>query len=193
VPKRKPRKQSAQSGVQGKQRVTRELRSTAYHEAGHAVAIWFYGRKFKKASIIPNEKEGTLGHVLGIVPKWLDPKILEMGGAYGADERRHRYYAEQRMIELFAGAAAESRYLRHHVSTGWEHDLRVAHDYASCFCGSSRTTSAFLEYTRCAAADLVRSHWWVVAIVARELIRHRELSYDNVQEAIRRGAERRVK
>jgi hypothetical protein len=52
----------------------KSLEATAYHEAGHAIARWWLGLRFKEASIIPNSAGGTLGHVFGSgLPKWFDP------------------------------------------------------------------------------------------------------------------------
>jgi hypothetical protein len=40
-----------------------ETRSTAIHEAGHAVVLIALGLAFSAVSIIPDVREGTLGHV----------------------------------------------------------------------------------------------------------------------------------
>lgn len=43
------------------QQGTRQLLSTAYHEAGHAVLAWHLGLKFLEVTIDP--REGSLGHI----------------------------------------------------------------------------------------------------------------------------------
>ncbi len=46
-----------------KVKATKEEVSTAYHEAGHAVAAYLLKRSFNYVTIVPDEEKGSLGHV----------------------------------------------------------------------------------------------------------------------------------
>lgn len=119
--------------VRHKRKLTREER-TAYHEAGHAVAHFFVGHPAKRATIIPDEAEGTLGHVQAWASRALganlsgevsyreeDPMRLARGlpsrrlGSDGKPVPRERSEAwiERRVqleiMTLLAGGIAEKR------------------------------------------------------------------------------------
>jgi hypothetical protein len=161
-----------------------ELRATAYHEAGHAIAFCFHGVRFKVASIIPNESEGILGHAAVRLPRWFSADIECSRSA------RHRFLAERHIVMLLAGAVAESRHLRRPIRTGMESDYHAAVDFTDPFFSSPRTVNAFLHFAQCQAEDLIGTHWASVANVARALLRQKELTYDEVFAVISRGPNR---
>jgi ATP-dependent Zn protease len=41
-----------------------QLRATAYHEAGHAVAALHHNIKLRELSIVPSQAHNSLGHIL---------------------------------------------------------------------------------------------------------------------------------
>jgi hypothetical protein len=83
--------------------ITKSDRATAYHEAGHAVALWAQGLRFRRASILPDAKEGTLGHVAHGFPKWFNPEL--------DCSARHRILTENHTVVALAGEIAEKRFL----------------------------------------------------------------------------------
>jgi hypothetical protein len=93
--------------------------------------------------------------------------------------------AEDQIVALFAGAAAESRYLRRRVRIGMERDYHAAMDLGSYFFPSSRTLGAFLRYTESRARDLVEFKWRAISSVAHELLKHKKPNYQQVVAAIR--------
>jgi len=81
-------------------RITKRLRTTAYHEAGHAVAAWWLFLKFRYVTIKPDGD--TLGHVkFNRSPKWFSPDIDKSD--------RVRLFAERHIISSFAGQIAEAQ------------------------------------------------------------------------------------
>ena len=81
-----------------------DKRVTAYHEAGHAFADWKYKFKVKKASIVPNPKDGSAVHVL--TRTGLHFRSLEYGNPSGARIGR----LHERIVSMLAGHAAQHRY-----------------------------------------------------------------------------------
>jgi hypothetical protein len=59
------------------------MKATAYHEAGHAFAIWHFGFKVKKATIVP--KDDAAGYVVS--KTGLHLRSLEYTNPSGAPQR----------------------------------------------------------------------------------------------------------
>lgn len=162
-----------------------ELRATAYHEAGHAVAFRHHDIPFEVASIIPDEADDSLGHVTAAFPArfHLDS---------GTTSVRQRIHAERRIIALLAGPAAEARHLRRPVLP-----INAASDYrnvvglGSPLFPNMRTLNAFIEFCDRQAQDVLDARWSAVSEVAAELLRKRTLSLDEVDAAISVGLFRR--
>lgn len=65
-----------------KKHPTLSLRATAFHEAGHTVMQLQLGLPLRHASIIPNKRKGSLGHVHGgSIPRWM-MSVTETGDAW---------------------------------------------------------------------------------------------------------------
>ena len=84
-------------------RSERDVRATAYHEAGHAVVAWHEGIRIRSASIMPTE--ATAGHVV------LKP-LLEGVQLDATREGAHRARAERHARVSLAGEIAQQRYDR---------------------------------------------------------------------------------
>ncbi len=156
----------------------KRLKATAHHEAGHAVARWYQGLKFKEASIVPNSDEGTLGHVLSSLPKWFDPET--------DDTARVRLRAEKEIISCFAGQIAEQMFRGHRPRYGAHSDNQSAMNLGLYF-ASGETLEAFLHFLFLSSRDLVSRRWREIEWVAPELINGRRLTYEGVREVIDRG------
>jgi len=94
------------------------------YEAGHAVAHRSQGLRFRRAAIIPDEKEGTLGHVAHGYPKWFNPE--------SGDTTRHRLMAEKHIIAALARDIAESKFLGRRVRAGFWRDYGNASRKGFC-------------------------------------------------------------
>ncbi len=96
------------------------VKQTAYHEAGHAVAGYKLHVPFRYVTIVPDEEQGSVGHVLysALRPDF-DSARDEM------TEFRLRAMIEPRIICALAGEAAES------ALTGRRHLPTATSDYCS--------------------------------------------------------------
>src|SRR5689334_15696863 len=81
------------------QQGTRQLLSTAYHEAGHAVLAWQLGLKFREVTIDPREE--SLGHISYVIPRWFTPA--------NAGTDRVRLLTARYIIAAYAGGVAEDK------------------------------------------------------------------------------------
>ena len=161
----------------------RELRAIAYHEAGHAVAAWRLGLKFRRVTI--KSEDDSLGHVLNVRgPKWLNDEIGVIGSV------RARLHAERYIVYGMAGQIAEEKF-RGHRPHPWTHsdDDRSAIVLAMrAIPGSQRTVNAFLHYCFENARDIINSQWPQVTAVAAALLAQQTLTYEETLEVIMPGA-----
>ena len=112
------------------------LEATAHHEAGHAVAALHHELKFTYVTIIPDEQQGSLGHVKF---RGVDKSICERF-EFGALTDRRRMDIERHVITMLTAGAAEARF-------------RGRRDYVGA--GKDREDAAGLAGSRRAGADLV--------------------------------------
>jgi hypothetical protein len=156
------------------------LDATAYHEAGHAIARWWLGLRFKEASIVPNSAEGTLGYVLGKgLPKWFNPDTHD-------DNPRVRLRAEKEIISLFAGRIAEQKFRGRRPNRNTHYsDTHSAVDLATYFHGGE-TLEAFLKYLFLRSRGLVDVRWHEIGWVAEELLQQHRLTYKAMVDVIKR-------
>jgi ATP-dependent Zn protease len=95
-----------------------QLRATAYHEAGHAVAAWLLGIRLRRISIRRDDAEGTLGRVVLEGLRATEVQRYDMAP-------RTRDLVERRAIVSLAGEEAErlvaKRVSRHGGARDREH------------------------------------------------------------------------
>jgi hypothetical protein len=157
----------------------KRLKAIAHHEAGHAVARWCLGLRFRDASIIPNSDEGTLGHVLSChMPKWFDPE--------STISPRVRLRIEKEIISSFAGQIAQTKFLGRKPRYGMHADNEGAVDIAT-YVASGETLNAFLHFLFLRSRDLVHAKWREIECVAEALISGRRLMYKDLIQVIDRG------
>jgi ATP-dependent Zn protease len=154
-----------------RQRRSRRLDSTAHHEAGHAIAAWYTGLKFRYVTFEP--AKDSLGHMLhGKTPAWFHPDVDL------SDRVRHRN--ECHIVVSLAGHIAESKFLGKHPRYGMESDDYHAIDMADYLDGSSKTRTAFLHYCWSQSDDLMVRFSRQVKAVAVSLLKHRKLGFADV-------------
>lgn len=157
----------------------RQLRATAHHEAGHAVAAWRFGMRFKHVTL--KAGDGTLGQMLrGRSPKWFKPDM--------DSSDRTRLRAEHDIIVSFAGQVAECKFLGRRPRFGMEGDNQSALNMATYFCSSMSSAEAYLNYCFLTSRDLVNSHWREIEAVAEALLDRESLSHEETLEVITPGA-----
>ena len=148
------------------------LRSTAFHEAGHAFAAWMLGIKFISVTIKPGP-HGSLGHIkFGPYPKWFNPSI--------DSSDRAQALAHRHIVALMAAQIAESKYLRKTVTEGMGADNTHATDLADCFVSSHEALQAYLHYCSIAARDLIIPRFKAVKLIADVLLERKTLTYREV-------------
>ena len=170
------------------ERARADVHMVAYHEAGHVVAAWRHGFKIKSATIVP-EKD-----ILG--------KVVNAGSPFAGvnieydNSPRARALAEDYIIGLLAGHAAERRYnprlaKRQVVQSHGDH--KQALDIADYMCSSAKAVDAYLNWLSVAADDLIHGAWDFVETIAKALIERRTLNAAEIaallQERLSQGGE----
>lgn len=159
-----------------KKRKPNQLRATAYHEAGHAVACWKMRMAIRKATVAPDDD--SLGHVSrypcpAFHPDYkTNPKTIVRLIDY--------------VVMCFAGSEAEARLCGRRNNVGAQQDYSNAHGAASHLCGSDRSTEAFLRWGRLQAADMIGAEmiWMLIQAVAKSLLRETTLTGKQVRNVI---------
>jgi len=119
-----------------------KLKKTAYHEAGHAVAAFAIGKRFRKASILP--EADSLGRLTkcGWKSK-LDPELDD------SERLRLRRMVEAETIFCLAGAVAEAKLTDRYNHIGASGDYQDAVFYATYVTDSTRkpkpTSNGYLK------------------------------------------------
>jgi hypothetical protein len=152
---------------------------TAHHEAGHAVAAYVLGRAFTRVSIRPDGE--TLGRCSFRPPgDWFRP-----------DERIDgltRRRIEERIMISLAGPEAEALYSGRYDGDAAQEDVERAFQHA-CFVTTGESEAwAYLEWLRLRTLNLMNrdGFWASVEELARELLRHEEVSYPRARWTIER-------
>ena len=148
------------------------LKGTAYHEAGHAVAALYHGLKFTYVTIIPDEQQGSLGHVKF---RGVDKSICERF-EFGALTDRRRMDIERHVITMLTAGAAEARFRGRRNYGGARKDREDAAELVkSGRAGADLVLlKKYLDYTQevamCFVAD--NRNWNNIRKVAAALLAH---------------------
>ncbi len=162
------------------ERVLARLRSTAYHEAGHAVAAYWHRIRLDGATIEPDaDSQGKVRH--GNPLAKLRPDVGETG-------RRGRERMEALVLTALAGPAAQRRFSSLGVRS-WHgrQDFKSAVDLVSYFVGSDAELDAYLRLmsVRANAFVALPDVWAAIRIVAARLVRQRGMGRAELRTAIR--------
>lgn len=150
--------------------------STAYHEAGHAIAAWASDLKLKRVSIVPIDD--ALGHVLHANP--LKGIRLDIDG-----RPQSRYRAERAIIVCLAGPTAQQKYDPASVDPAHASaDFETASDLAVRLCGSARSATAYLAWLQVVADDIIETRWAAVERVAGALLERGTLSGSEIDATL---------
>ena len=136
-------------------RITKELKRTAYHEAGHFVAGWLNDELMDTISIVPDHDEGTSG------------RLMSEECVRYADE--HQNWPEERakayLVGLYAGYAAQRRFDPNQPD---EHArLGARSDFEEAEIWSDKFDLAALQQN---AHALVAEHWPKIEQIAKALL-----------------------
>jgi ATP-dependent Zn protease len=172
-----------------RRRFTKEQR-IAYHEAGHAVADYYLGKKFKHISTYKGK--GSKGRVVGIREKQAPPFTAErmkqlddeiMGRMAGTLAecvlRGRRTYTWMDLV--FGGSVDFERVYR----------IADARLYGHCMGdGRDKEKDAFLRWLEIRTCNLLKMNWGAVETLAETLLERKKLTYDEAVEAMNQGPDR---
>ena len=156
-------------------------KAIAYHEAGHAFADWHFKFKVKKATIVP--KGDALGYVKS--KSRLHFRSLEYGNPSGARIGR----LHERVVSLLAGHAAQRRFSARSVrSYHASSDRQAVADLLSRL-HSEWELPHVIRYLDAKAKYLIENpcHWQVIQHLAKALLKHKTMTGEQVEAAIREG------
>lgn len=160
--------------------------ATAYHEAGHAFAAWHFRFKVKKASIVPNAKDGSAGHVL--TKTGLHHRSLEYNNPSGARIGR----LHERIVSLMAGHVAQRRYRASSVRPYHAQSDRNAVADVLLSIHAKNELSHVIRYLETRTRNLITKpmHWFVISHLAGELLKRQTMTGEEVESAILEGFKR---
>jgi hypothetical protein len=137
---------------------------TAYHEAGHVVALLHQGIQVVSATIVPSDRaRGRVQPAGRLVPK--DPDLL-------------RVFVEKEMICSLAGPLAEHMLLGRDVGTKTD-DVRVA-EFAEALYSDRKVMNAYLDYLAVRTTRMLTDSWHLVVAFADHLLRSGTLDKDEI-------------
>jgi len=169
---------------------------TALHEAGHVLVARFYGLPVKCATVV------ATAHFHGMVvapdsdPNASPEELIEAAEALCEQVTRNvpgpgeslddmavwSVHATSRCVELLAGYAAE-RLAGYACNEAGSTDRKIAEIYAGTVC-SAGALSAFLDYCRAEATEILRAHWLAVPAIAENLDRRGTMTGAELDELI---------
>ncbi len=152
------------------------LEKTAYHVAGHAVltlALFGVGQGgVRRATIVPDEKKGTLGHTRHWTIRNFRPDL--------DCTPRIRGLVADSIVVLLAGMSAERRVTGCRDYVGAQSDHEKAADLAMRVCTPEKEVDAYLRSLEI-RTDNILTHWWLgIEAVARALLEHHTLDGEQV-------------
>jgi ATP-dependent Zn protease len=155
--------------------MSRRLKATAYHEAGHAVMAIHLKRAIRYVTIEPTDD--SLGHILNTpMPKFdpddeIEPKDFRL--------------VEREILVCLAGGAAEYRLTGRRNHRGAAGDDRNALDLASAVYGSDDVAAKYLEFMYARVRQLIESPplWIRVEGLAAALLTHKRLNARQAKDA----------
>jgi hypothetical protein len=146
----------------------RELYATAYHEAGHAVAAFAVGRTVPSIRVRPGD--GFNGRVMMAGIGKLGPHGL-------VSTLRQRNIAEKTIIVCLAGGVAEKRFRADGQPVGDDDDREKAGQLLTLLgFHNDAQRRLFGRYLRRVARDVLAEHWYLVVILAGELVERGSMS-----------------
>ena len=159
-------------------------RSSAYHEAGHAVVAVVLGVGVESVSLYPDKSRGTL--------EWYS--VARTNLTVGKS-----LYDDEGVIIILAGAAAQKKHapssIRRHAATG---DYEKARSLV--FFGAKPDHEAYMLFQKrwdwlvAEASKMIEANWHVIDAVARRLFAVGEISGVEVKKIFRqfKGTRKRL-
>lgn len=161
---------------------SKNLRYTAFHEAGHAVMAVLLKLPFRYVTIVPTAE--FLGGCNFRTPSYAQKLRLVAQNPNAWDRDR----LENEIIFYMGGAIAEKRISGRIEHTGSSSDRRCAADLATAALryAPPEEVAAYLKYLSVRASNLVNSPevWEQVMLIAHRLLKSKKLTQTEVKEVL---------
>jgi ATP-dependent Zn protease len=158
-------------------RKSKSLQSTAYHEAGHAVAAFHLGFRLRDCTIKP------AGSSLGMTRRM--GRLYLEGIEYRSMTPTLRDRIEREIIQGLAGPVAQRRFAprscRHYHAS---EDYKTAVDTIFRISPSGQEVNAYMQWLKIRAENLVALHWHEIKQVADALMVHETLDGTTIEQVI---------
>lgn len=163
-------------------RRTISLKQTAYHEAGHAVMTVWLRLRCRHVSIIPDENEGTLGHLLQGKPARVEPESVEPSS-------KTQFQLERLALVDLAGNAAECLLTGRKCFAGSNSDFTNACNRLYHLTKDEDEIRAYIGWLRERAKTTLslNFNWFAVETLANELLKEKYLGRKKVYKIIRKA------
>ena len=165
----------------------KSVRTSAIHEAAHAVAAVLVSQGIKRVTIVPHGN--SFGHVIPRKP----PRKLYEAVESGTPTPAQRAMVEGYVVYILAGPEAARRYRGRSDHIGASDDRKAVDAWMSPLEANDDVRAAWLRYLKLRAKVFVDRHWPEINAVADALIMRWTLSEDDVLEAIRAVSARAVR
>ncbi|MFH0789149.1 MAG: hypothetical protein V2B13_16245 [Pseudomonadota bacterium] len=155
-----------------KMKASGQLKITAYHEAGHAIASYCLGIKFRYISIESDDNKRSLGKVgFRAFNKISDLSCLSL-------HMRDKF--ERHIMISLAGLIVEKMFFKRKKSSGWEKDFHDVAFFIREFCESQKAAKYFYLYMHeqtknCMKMPFRRS---LVKKLAHELLKRKRMNWN---------------
>lgn len=161
----------------------KDVRATAFHEAGHAVSHWLNAIPFEGVSIARKGK--SFGRVM----------FRKFGRRYFESAQdasltlRQRDRLERHVVALLAGEIAENRYSRRHNHNGASYDYEMALGLCGGMIETPKECIAYLNwlYVRSRGQITTRENWLAVRAVATRLLNVETLTGRDAVSAMKKA------
>jgi hypothetical protein len=175
-----------------KSKAQKELETTAFHEAGHAVIATLNGVPFASVTIIPDPApvsgrgRGYLGRIIYQLPDYALPYRP------AKQQKRARQYFAHNICMTLAGPLAETLHTRCWEQPRCEEGYDELGAFEAALLADDRHSSAYLWHwinrLRFQTLELLQNPdvWAAVAAVARELIERKTLESAEVAFLVQR-------
>jgi len=155
----------------------------AHHEAGHAVAAWYFGYPIDFVTIDPAEDFAC---------RCIAYPVPNKGAASETDVNPDDYVKVLKAIDVcLAGLEADAVCTGRRQWSGSRRDRQLAAALAAYLCRDSAEIAALLTWRRIGTHAFVVRYTEEIAAVAQALLEHRRLTGNEIRVAINRALSRR--
>ena len=163
----------------GTTKISQALRSTAYHEAGHATCNYWFGMKMKAIWIEQEEGEVIRTPLLAEDDEVEFWKAKKEGKSY---PKNHREWLDHQAVSNLAGPIAEEEFNPRYDYLASESDYEAVENLGILW--EVGDALKWEEEVKNKAKQFVQEHWDEITAVAEALLEHQTLTGDQVEQII---------